>query len=85
MTVLRKYCAIICTFVVAMLPGYSAYAGTDTYIYDALGRVVSVVHANGTSTSYTYDAAGNRKTVVTVTSAAVTWGNFNWNNATWHN
>ena len=62
-----------------------ALAGTDTFIYDASGRVIAVIHANGTTTSYTYDAAGNRTAVVTVTKSQVTWGNFNWNNAAWHN
>lgn len=85
MTLLRKYSALRCAAAMAIFISSSAYAGTDTYIYDALGRVISVVHANGTSTSYTYDAAGNRNTVVTANSIAVTWGNFNWNNATWHN
>lgn len=67
-----------------MLPD-AAFAGTDSYLYDALGRVISVIHANGTTTSYAYDAAGNRTSVVTAANTAVTWNNFNWNNAAWHN
>lgn len=62
-----------------------AFAVNDSFIYDASGRLIMVIHANGTTTSYTYDAAGNRKTVVTVNNTQVTWGNFNWNNAAWHN
>ncbi|WP_211101952.1 RHS repeat domain-containing protein [Nitrospirillum pindoramense] len=34
-----------------------------TYKYDALGRVISVTYPNNSTISYTYDAAGNRKTV----------------------
>jgi YD repeat-containing protein len=36
--------------------------------YDALGRLASAVYSNGTSTTsitYSYDAAGNRTSVVT--------------------
>jgi YD repeat-containing protein len=62
-----------------------AMAATDTYVYDALGRVIAVIYANGTTTSYSYDAAGNRATAVTASNTPVTWGNFNWNTATWHN
>ena len=62
-----------------------AFAATDSYSYDALGRVVTVIHANGSVTSYSYDPAGNRKALATVPYTAVLWGSFNWNNATWHN
>ena len=44
-------------------------AETVTYTYDAQGRLVQVVHsggpANGTQTTYTQDAAGNRTNVQT--------------------
>lgn len=40
-------------------------AGTVTYTYDARGRVVSATYANGLTTGYVYDAAGNRTQVAT--------------------
>ncbi|HJS03882.1 MAG TPA: RHS repeat domain-containing protein [Variovorax sp.] len=39
-----------------------------SYTYDALGRLASTVYSNGTSTTtitYSFDAAGNRTSVVT--------------------
>jgi YD repeat-containing protein len=33
-----------------------------TYKYDALNRLVQVISGDGTTTTYTYDAAGNRLT-----------------------
>lgn len=82
---MAKFKAYSIAFLVCALGSGPAFAATDAYTYDALGRVTAVIHANGYTTSYSYDAAGNRTTVVTVTNTAVTWGNFNWNNATWHN
>jgi YD repeat-containing protein len=38
----------------------STASAATTYAYDALGRLASVVYGNGTTISYTYDAAGNR-------------------------
>ncbi len=35
-------------------------AGNDTYTYDALGRLLTVTYADGSSITYTYDAVGNR-------------------------
>jgi YD repeat-containing protein len=41
-------------------------AGTTNYTYDELGRLQAITYSNGTSTSYSLDAAGNRKNVVTL-------------------
>ena len=38
----------------------AAQAGTTTYKYDALGRVIEVDYPDGSIVAYTYDAAGNR-------------------------
>ncbi len=48
----------------------TAVAQTVSYEYDALGRVTSATHANGTQIEYQYDTAGNRiaYTVVTPTT-----------------
>src|SRR4051794_29628482 len=40
-----------------------ANAGSISYTYDALGRLVTVTDPTGVVTAYTYDAAGNRTQV----------------------
>ena len=40
-----------------------AWARSETYTYDALGRLTSVTYDNGDVVYYVYDAAGNRTTV----------------------
>lgn len=39
-------------------------AGSVSYIYDALGRLTRATYSSGTVIVYTYDAAGNRSSVV---------------------
>ena len=47
-----------------VLPAPAALAAQTTqYTYDALGRVVSAIDANGRKVVYSYDAAGNRTRV----------------------
>lgn len=48
-----------CLFLVA-----DAASAPIEYRYDALGRIVSVIHPGGQTITYTYDAAGNRTTHV---------------------
>lgn len=43
----------------------AAQAGSATHTYDSLGRLAKVTYSNGTVITYTYDAAGNRTSVVT--------------------
>ena len=44
----------------AALFSYPSWAGSATYGYDALGRLISVTYGNGAMITYTYDSAGNR-------------------------
>lgn len=46
----------------------AAPALADSYTYDALGRLVTVQTDNGSTITYTYDAAGNR-TAMNVTGS----------------
>ena len=57
--------AAVIALLVAAGSAPAAQAGSATYTYDALGRVVKVAYANGTVITYTYDAAGNRTRTVT--------------------
>lgn len=55
--------------VLLFTPAVAQATETITYIYDARGRVVQVVHSgsvnNGVSTTYTVDKNGNRTNVTT--------------------
>lgn len=42
------------------LTRWSASAHSAEYVYDSRGRLIQVLHGDGTSTIYEYDAAGNR-------------------------
>jgi YD repeat-containing protein len=53
-----------------MISAVTSYAGgAASFEYDDIGRLVRVIAADGTSTQYTYDAAGNL-TAVTANAAA---------------
>ncbi len=51
------------------LPLSARASDSAAYTYDSHGRIATVTYANGTVTTYTYDAAGNRLSVATTCSA----------------
>lgn len=51
--------AVLGALALAISPNLS-FAGTTTYKYDALGRVVEVDYPDGSIVTYTYDKNGNR-------------------------
>lgn len=55
---------------IAVLTASAAFAGSVSYTYDNLGRLVKATYSNGTVITYTYDAAGNRTAVVTTGAPA---------------
>src|SRR3972149_9983531 len=57
---------IVFIFLSVMVLSASAHAATITYTYDNLNRLTKVDHGNGTTTEYTYDAAGNRMTLLSI-------------------
>jgi YD repeat-containing protein len=50
---------------IAVISASAAFAGSASYTYDNLGRLTKVTYSNGVVITYTYDAAGNRTSVVT--------------------
>jgi YD repeat-containing protein len=54
------------TILLNLLLAASVSASSVTYTYDELGRLKATVYDNGSSTTYTLDAAGNRKLVAMV-------------------
>ena len=70
--------------IVSMACAGTAAAGTTSYTYDALGRVVTAVYPNGTTVTYQYDSAGNRSQVVqSTTGGGSVWGSLTWGTGTW--
>ncbi len=49
---------------VAIKKNQSAPPVSETYSYDALGRIEKVTFSHGATVTYTYDLAGNRRAVV---------------------
>lgn len=56
---IASYACLVAVFAIP-----DAHAGQIQYFYDSLGRVERVIYPNGVTVQYTYDAAGNRITVV---------------------
>lgn len=59
-----KLLVSISTLVLIFVP-LSGEAGSTSYTYDVLGRVITATFPNGTTVTYTYDSAGNRTSVST--------------------
>jgi YD repeat-containing protein len=55
------YAMVIALAAIFCVPANGA-AGTETYEYDARGRLVKVTYPGGATAKYDYDAAGNRAT-----------------------
>jgi len=54
------------------IPAVSSFAGTATYYYDDLSRLIRVEYDNGTKVEYSYDAVGNRtQKQTTITTSKV--------------
>lgn len=49
----------------AILLSAPALAGSVTYTYDVLGRLATATYSTGVVITYSYDATGNRTSVVT--------------------
>jgi YD repeat-containing protein len=56
---------ILALVFLAILLNAPAYAGTVTYTYDVLGRLITATYSTGVVITYSYDATGNRTSVVT--------------------
>jgi YD repeat-containing protein len=61
---------VACLVGLAVMVGTLQVASAVDYTYDELQRLVRVDYGAGTSITYTYDAAGNRKTLVSQEPAA---------------
>jgi YD repeat-containing protein len=62
-TRMRHSFACIALILMSFFAAIGGRAGTETYGYDALGRLRTVTSASGVTTTYGLDAVGNRTTV----------------------
>jgi YD repeat-containing protein len=56
---------VLITGFLAIFLSAPAFAGTVTYTYDVLGRLITATYSTGAVITYSYDATGNRTSVVT--------------------
>src|SRR4030042_2777559 len=62
--ILKKLSLVLVAFVVLVGLAMPCFADTITYEYDDLYRRTKARYSDGTVIQYTYDAAGNRRTLV---------------------
>lgn len=48
--------------ILGLFSAATAWAGSITYNYDDLGRLIQLTYGDGTTITYTYDKVGNRAT-----------------------
>jgi YD repeat-containing protein len=68
----RRELLVVITFIVFILTSAMAYAGSVTYTYDGLNRLIQAEYEDGTIIQYTYDGAGNRTALYLNTTPPVT-------------
>jgi YD repeat-containing protein len=56
---------IVVSGFLAILLSAPVSAGSVTYTYDVLGRLITATYSTGAVITYSYDATGNRTSVVT--------------------
>ena len=58
---IRQICSVVMAILFFLFVFGGIDAGAETYEYDKLNRVVKVVYADNSYTTYEYDANGNIK------------------------
>jgi YD repeat-containing protein len=69
---LRRELFVSITIIALMFTSVMAYAGSVTYTYDGLNRLIQAEYEDGTVIQYTYDGAGNRTALYLNTTPPVT-------------
>ncbi len=68
----RRIACLVVAFLIAGAAMVSSAAATDTesYKYDAYGRLTQVTYTDGSCVKYTYDSAGNLTSTVSQTTCS---------------